>query len=181
MKNFIVLVALVVLAAPASAVTYKWVDDRGTVNFTEDLGNVPAKYRKKVKIVGEEEPAAEEAVTEDAGKGRKKAPAAETKGEEKEAAPSVRQEKKKILYGAKDADAWRKDYAIIKADLRAAEEQLDENRSRLQDTSKMSRGEYLGILNTNKALENRIAGLRKKMDELKQSASAAGVPADVLE
>ena len=30
-------------------------DDQGTVNFTEDLGMSLKKYRKKAKIVGEEE------------------------------------------------------------------------------------------------------------------------------
>lgn len=181
MTNFIVLIALLAFAAPAYAVTYKWVDDKGTINFTEDLGNVPPKYRKKVKIVGEEEPGPAE-VIENADKGRpKKESVAEPKGEGREAAPAGKQEKKKALYDGKDAETWRKEYGIVKADLRAAEEQLVENRKRLQDTGKMSRNEYLSITNTNKALENRVLELRKKVDALKQAASAAEVPADVLE
>jgi hypothetical protein len=45
----------------------------------------------------------------------------------------------------------------------------------------MSRTEYLGITNTNKALESRILDLREKLNTLKQSATSAGLPADLLE
>jgi hypothetical protein len=182
MKNLLVSIALLVFTTPLLAETYKWVDDKGTVNFTEDLGNVPPKYRKIFKIVGEEEESGPAEIIKDADKGRaKKEIAAEQKGEGKEVAPSGKQENKKTLYGDKDAETWKKEYGIVKSDLRAAEEQLVSNRKMLQDTSKMSRTEYLGITNTNKALESRILDLREKLNTLKQSATSAGLPADLLE
>jgi hypothetical protein len=37
---------------------YRWVDEKGTVHFTDDLGQVPEKYRKKIqKEISPKEPA----------------------------------------------------------------------------------------------------------------------------
>src|SRR5262245_55802100 len=41
--------ALVVCAGAASAQAYKYRDDRGHVHFTENLHEIPAKYRKQVE------------------------------------------------------------------------------------------------------------------------------------
>jgi aspartyl protease family protein len=44
------LAALVLLAAgPATAEVYRWTDASGRVHFTQDLGQVPARYRKQAK------------------------------------------------------------------------------------------------------------------------------------
>lgn len=180
MKKLLVPVALLAFTTYVHADTYKWIDDKGTINFTEDLGNVPPKYRKAVKIVGAEEESGPAETTGNADKGMPSA-AAKPKGEVKEVASPDKQENKKTLYGDKDAESWRKEYGIVKSDLRGVEEQLVANRKMLQDTTKMSRAEYLGITNTNKALESRILGLREKLDALKQSATSAGVPNDLLE
>ncbi|MFZ3209288.1 MAG: DUF4124 domain-containing protein, partial [Geobacteraceae bacterium] len=179
----LVSIALLAFTTSVHAETYKWIDDKGTINFTEDLGNVPPKYRKTVRIVGveEESGSAETAGNADKGGPEKDSAAAEPKGKVKEVAPSGKQENKKTLYGDKDAETWRREYGIVKSDLRGVEEQLVANRKMLQDTTKMSRGEYLGITNTNKALESRILDLREKLNALKQSATSAGVPTDLLE
>lgn len=60
MKTVVILIVLVLFAVPVFADTYEWEDDQGTVNFADDLGQVPKQYRKKVKIVGEEEPLPQE-------------------------------------------------------------------------------------------------------------------------
>jgi Domain of unknown function (DUF4124) len=56
MKTVLILIALVLFAGHVFADTYVWEDDQGTVNYADDLGKVPKQYRKKAKIVGEEEP-----------------------------------------------------------------------------------------------------------------------------
>ena len=56
MKTVLILIALVLFAGHVFADTYVWEDDQGTVNFADDLGKVPKQFRKKAKIVGEEEP-----------------------------------------------------------------------------------------------------------------------------
>ncbi len=47
MKIFLVVITMALFAVPALAETYTWKDDQGTVNFADDLGKVPKKYRKK--------------------------------------------------------------------------------------------------------------------------------------
>jgi clan AA aspartic protease (TIGR02281 family) len=39
------MVVLVAFASPAGAEMYRWVDEKGTVHFTDDLSKIPEKYR----------------------------------------------------------------------------------------------------------------------------------------
>ncbi len=48
-KIFFLLTILIALALPASAEMYKWVDEKGTVHFTDDLSSIPGKYRENVE------------------------------------------------------------------------------------------------------------------------------------
>jgi hypothetical protein len=49
MRTLLIVIVLVVLCAPVHAEIYKWVDEKGTVHFTEDPATIPEKYREKVK------------------------------------------------------------------------------------------------------------------------------------
>jgi aspartyl protease family protein len=48
-KLFFFLIILIALALPVRAEMYKWVDEKGTVHFTDDLSSIPEKYRKGVE------------------------------------------------------------------------------------------------------------------------------------
>jgi clan AA aspartic protease (TIGR02281 family) len=48
-KGFFLLTILIALALPASAEMYKWVDEKGTVHFTDDISSIPEKYRENVE------------------------------------------------------------------------------------------------------------------------------------
>ena len=50
MKKFILVLLLITTVAQAE--TYKWIDNEGTVHFSESLGEVPANYRKSAKPLG---------------------------------------------------------------------------------------------------------------------------------
>jgi hypothetical protein len=179
MKISVFCISMVLIALPAIAETYTWEDSQGTVNFTEDLGNVPARYRKKVKVLGDTElPPAE--VNE---KGEKPAQKGKVEGarEIRSGAPAARQDKKKAFYGGKESETWKSEFAALDADVKAAEKQLVETRHRMQDTSGMSRAEYLTVQSTLKSLENSVLMRRKKLEDLKKEAETAGVPADLME
>ncbi len=178
MKNVIISMALVLFALPVCATTYEWIDDAGTVNFTEDYGKIPKKYRKKAKVLGEEDAGqTPKSETKEEPKRREKgAESVETKNE----APSGSQEKKRVLYGGKEEESWKSEFRKVNADLKAAEEQLAETKNRLNETSKMSRSEYLALQHTTNAVENRIVELKKKLESLNQAAAKAGVPPAIL-
>ncbi|HJV35344.1 DUF4124 domain-containing protein [Geomonas sp.] len=164
MKKLIV--ALILLyALPVLAETYEWTDQQGTVHFTEDLGSIPKKYRKKAKVVGGDESAPEVTISNEPAKGAAKA---EPKGDEGD--------KPKKLYGGKDEAAWRTAFRNANYEVQQTETELATLQGRMNDTSKMSRSEYLAVQNTIKHTEVRLQEARQKLDALQATANRAGVP-----
>lgn len=173
MKRALLVMTLLMFAVPAVATTYTWEDDQGTVNFTEDYGKIPKKYRKKAKVLGGEEE--EQPVAGEPEQGEKAKPKTAAPREASEQPPAEKQDKNAV-YGGKDGKAWRVEFGQLKADLKASEDQLVDLRKRLADTSKMARTEYLRLQDSIRNLESRILSLRERLDELKAAANRAGVP-----
>lgn len=159
------LLVAMLLLFPLSAVaeTWQWTDERGTVNFAEDLGKVPKKYRKQAKPLGDDGGAP--LVIE---KEPEAAPKVQGKGED--------QQKEKQIVGGKDETAWRREFNGARHSVRLAETDLADLRVRLTDTSKMSRTEYLSIQNGIKQLETRVQQQQKRFDQLRENADRLGVP-----
>jgi aspartyl protease family protein len=44
-RALLLIVVLIALAYPAGAEMYRWVDEKGTVHFTDDVSKIPEKYR----------------------------------------------------------------------------------------------------------------------------------------
>jgi hypothetical protein len=169
MKKLLVLL-LVLYATSAAAVTYEWTDDRGTINFTEDLGKVPKKYRKKAKVLGAEESGAPQVIEEPVkGSGTGSGAAAGTK--------DAAHKDKKAVPGKDDA-ALRTEFGAAKYQLQAIEKNMADLRGRLQDTTKMSRSEFLTLQNTLKQEEFRAQEQRKKLDQLRLNAEKSGINLD---
>ncbi|MBU5636515.1 DUF4124 domain-containing protein [Geomonas sp. Red69] len=162
MKRLLVLL-LLLYPLTAAAETYQWTDERGTVNFADDLGQVPKKYRKKARRLGEEEPGPR--VIEGGA------------AEPAKAKPDGAQVGKK-LYGGKDEAAWRREFLQAESNLNNAQSDLATLKGRLADTSRMTRSEYLAIQNSIKYAEDRVQAQQKKLDQLRESADHAGVPPD---
>lgn len=51
---------LLISLASASAETYRWTDDAGTVHFTEDMGRIPMEMRSKARVTNDALPVSEE-------------------------------------------------------------------------------------------------------------------------
>ncbi len=51
MKKFLFILLILMFASSASASVYKWVDERGVVNYADDSTKVPPDYRDKVEDV----------------------------------------------------------------------------------------------------------------------------------
>jgi GMP synthase-like glutamine amidotransferase len=177
MKTSIIVALLVLFAIPVEALTYKWVDKEGT-HYTDDLGNIPQKYRKKAIIVGSEE----DVTAPDEESNHATKPAAKTKGSEQPQELTVggKQAQKKT-YGGKAAATWKRDFAQINADIKDTEDQLSELRDRIKDTSKMSRAEYVSIQMNINSDEFRLQKLKEKLDALTDEANKADLPADLRE
>lgn len=164
------LLVAMLLLYPLSALaqTYEWTDQQGNIHFTDDRGNIPKKYRKKAKVLGEDsgQPVISETTEPAKGKG---------KGEEGEKEKG----KGKSLYGGRDESAWRNDFRASKSAVQQTESEIAELNKRLGDTSKMSRSEYLTIQATITHLQSRLETQQKKLEQLNQAADRAGVPAEL--
>ncbi len=169
-KIFVVLTALF-LAVPAVAATYKWVDEKGTISYADELGKVPKKYRDKAKIIDEQASPVEIVESEGKPSGKEKA------GSKEEGLQPLKGEKAaKPAFGGKDEETWRKEFAQLKGDIRTYEENLAATKARLTDTGTMSRNEYVSLQHTVKDLESRLNGLRQKLNALTEAADKANVP-----
>ncbi|QWV95017.1 DUF4124 domain-containing protein [Geomonas oryzisoli] len=160
MKRLLVLL-LLLYPLTAAGETYQWTDERGTVNFADDLGQVPKKFRKKARRVGEED--ASPRVIEGGS-------AEPTKGKPEEAQGA------KKSYGGKDEAAWRREFLQAEFNLKNAESELATLKGRLVDTSRMTRSEYLTIQNSIKVAEDRVKAQQKRLDQVRESADRFGVP-----
>jgi hypothetical protein len=165
------LLVAMLLLFPLSALgeTYQWTDDRGTVNFAEDLGRVPKKYRKKAKPLGDAGVVApQSSAPQSADKGAEPAPKVQGKREG--------ELKEKQLFGGKDEVAWRREFLAARHSVKLAESDLADLQLRLSDTSKMSRTEYLSIQSGVKQLEVRVQQQQKRFDQLREQADKLMVP-----
>ena len=173
-KRAVIMLMLVGLPAGAMAGTYKWVNERGVVNFTDDPDNIPKRYRSSAVVIDNSDQAVEVTETTQSAP----VPAQSKKEKEQEKSPdNVR--KAKAMYGEKDEDTWRRDFAKLKGDIRAYEENLGAMKSRLADTSRMSRAEYLSLQSSIKNSEVLLNKLRGQLEALQSEADKAGVPNDL--
>lgn len=51
LKTISILLSLLILAMPARAEVYKWMDEEGTLHITPDSSSIPERYRKGVQII----------------------------------------------------------------------------------------------------------------------------------
>jgi hypothetical protein len=160
------LLVLALLTAAANAELYRWVDDTGTLNFTEDFQSIPAKYRKSAQ--SSDDVSAEPAPAEPAADKALEPPA---RGDSKGAAVVP-------LYNGKRGEEWRDDIRQARAEVKAYQDHLAMKRRMLSDTSRMGRQEFLGLQYDVKELEVKVGELQGRLDQLTRDAERAGVPAN---
>ena len=167
----IAFVCAIMLPLTASADIYRWVNERGVVSFTDNLGNVPAKYRAKAVLIDANVPAVQEVIIGQVGEGKDKAGDVDKDGK-KDGADT----KQKKLFGGKDEATWKKESDRMNFEISDTEKQLSEMRDRLSDTSKMSRTEYLSLQNSIKLLDQRLNTQKNQRDNFLDTARKAGAP-----
>jgi hypothetical protein len=128
-----ILVAMITLPFVAgSQEIYQWVDEKGTVHFTDDISQIPERYQdqvKKKKIPPEPAPAPSPSPS----------PSPSVRPPQSKAPPAPAAEKKDILGRGEDwwrdkAMEWKqklikaqKDYAAAEAALKAKEKELEQS------------------------------------------------------
>ncbi len=177
-RFFLISLAVLMGAAPVSAETYKWIDDRGTVNFTEDYSQIPKKYRKKARLIGDVG-ASSPVDTSGSAEESKKDQSGRVPAENSKALSAGKQEKKSIAYGGKSRDEWSGEFRKINNDMQSMQEQITARRDRLSHPEKLTRTQYLGTQYEIKDMETKLEELKNKLSDLDEAASRAGVPYDL--
>ncbi len=175
MKLIPLLMALLLWPLPLLAETYTWVDEHGTVNFTDDYSSIPKKFRKKVKRMdstdGQAEPTARESDT-DAGKtGNPGQP----RTRDGSAAPA---EADNRLYGGKKAETWQQEFRSRGAELKRLERQLIELEALIKKPVGISPERVFGLPQEFRDTQKQYNDALKRYNELNDAANQAGLPAE---
>lgn len=175
MKVFLILfMATFLFSFTVHATTYKWVDDKGVVNFTDDPDKIPAKYLKRVKKLP----------SINAG-GSPNVPA-EKLQEKTQTAPGAEPvvQNKEKLFGGHDETWWRSSYSGLHSELKEVQDALPGKKDELVALRRKmtiyqagrDRKAYYDKLAEIEKDEARIKELDEQLNALDAEASKAGVP-----
>jgi hypothetical protein len=167
------------ISISAYADTYQWVDDKGVVNFTDNLDNVPSKYMKKVKVLPSAQPDQGGAPVSEAGKGS--APPAPSAGVAPNPAPAY---SGPTQFGGHDERWWKSSYARLRGEMKSLQDGLPAKRAELETlhrklivyTYARNREAYQSKLAEVQRDEARIKELNEQLANLDSEATRAGVP-----
>lgn len=176
MRHFLLILVLLAVPALCSAEVYKWVDEKGNTGYSDDLGKVPDKYRNNAIVVENGGAAVEIIENSETVNGAKKEK--EVKKEQERDVKGQEKGKEKRTYDGKAGEVWKQDFARQKHQAKSLEEQATGLKERLASGSKMSRGEYLTLQNTQRDLDVRLGKAKGKLDALNEAADKADVPAE---
>ncbi|HEU0265274.1 MAG TPA: DUF4124 domain-containing protein [Geobacterales bacterium] len=177
MRMILTLSLVLLLACPVVAATYRWTDARGTINFTDDVGNIPERYRERAVLVGAEQTPTTEVIESSLPE---PPPNTEGGGNGGTPAPPSAEVKKPVLYGDKEGTVWGQEFSTLRREIDETTTQIAEQKGRLANSANLSRAEYRGIESEIKRLEERQADRQRKYDELKSRALKVGVPSEFI-
>ena len=159
---------LAVSFSSASAETYTWTDEQGTIHFTEDLGTVPEKIRRTLRkeemnSAPEEEPTSQ-------------VPSARAPEATLQAAPGG--DVDNGIYDGKTSEQWQKELTEQEAAMAAVRKRIDEIAIlfRSPDTRKDERGKLLAEHNS---LSAQFKEMKARYFELVESARKAGLTVNI--
>ena len=163
MKKFICMSFVLLFTTQLHAVTYSWVDDTGTYNYTEDYSRVPKKFLKTVKRIEDVRQDAKPVVPPD--------PATKSgQAEKKEVKSAEVPGGENGLYGGKSLDAWRKEMEAREAELGRVEQHIKEMRKQIYETPGIGKAQFDQL---NKDYDDSRAEYDQKYKSFKELIDAA--------
>lgn len=137
---FIIFLSIFIIIEISFAEVYKWVDEKGDIHFTDDITQIPEKYRSKSEKIGLPE-----------GK-------IEAKPEEEVKTPKKKEDTYKDQLGQGE-DYWRSRIEEWKKKLKTSQERVDSLRIKYNELTEK--------INDSKSSVER-ASLRKERDQIKE-------------
>ncbi len=167
MRGLILLFLIMVFASVVHAETYQWTDSGGGVHFTDNLDNVPAKYRKKVRKV-DVSPVIETT----------------TEPQHRPSSPPAGQKEAAGLYGGHDEMWWRSSFSALRDEMKTIQDGLPAKKEKFAEAhrrhviyskprDRIAQNEFDQQIKEDEA---RLAELRDQLGKLEDEATRAGVP-----
>jgi hypothetical protein len=138
MKMFLIIAITVFISTQGLAQVYKWVDEKGTVHFTDDVTKIPENQRPKTDKIGVSE--------ESAGR------------VEGESSPKAKPDAYKDVLG-RGEDYWKNRVEDWKKRIKSAQEKIEQTRVKYNELTEK--------FNDSKSSAERNQ-LRKERDQVKQ-------------
>jgi uncharacterized protein DUF4124 len=168
----LIMLAPFVLTQAGETATYEWTDDAGVVHFTDDKGNIPQKFLKKVKELNT---GSDENVQAPAAPAPQSTPP--------EASSPARGA---TLYGGYGERYWRTRFATLRGEIKSLEDSLPAMQNDL-DKLRRKRVVYgrasdrVAVEKAAQAIaknEERLKELQEQLKNLDNEASQADVPSE---
>lgn len=157
---------LIVSVSTSYADTYSWTDDQGTINFTEDLGSVPKKFRKKARKTQEEAPP------------EAKSGSAAATGKAPKATPPVADSRgwsADDTFAGKTHAQWTKDLRDRDEAMAAVRKEIDEIDTQLSKPATRTKA----LLDQRAALLAQFKQMKSEYDQVIESARKAGLQVNI--
>jgi hypothetical protein len=173
MKSLI-LILLLALPLAAGAATYSWTDEAGTVHFTDNPGSVPKKFRKKIRLIDNEQALPPVTVPEQKTEESRQIPVtAPAQPNSITTAPVS----KTTRFGEHTAEEWQKMFRTLRDQITTIEQQFEQIKREAGDGKSMLTRQQIDELNAqNKKLYGEHEALRLRFNRLVEEANAAGLP-----
>lgn len=168
---------------------YKWVDEKGTVHFTDNYYAVPPQYRSQVKEVPVEVPSPPPGQGAAPSEGEKAGPAPGTPssgGPKESGGPAV---KTATLYGNQTEEEWKKSFSDLRQQIQQLQSSLTQKKAYLQA---LESGRRLGSIYGTQEIglydrykkevpeeEAKLKDLQAQLEELGRKARYFGVPRSI--
>ncbi len=167
---FLFIPAILFSSTPSFAATYSWEDEKGTINFTEDPGTIPRKYRKKVRI-GDDITVVTPAPSKPQGTPTSAGSEPKTKLAEAPEKPDS------TLFGGKTLEQWKNELRELEAKMTAINKRIDEIAVLQKNTR--SREEQRGLVEEYNKLIKQFNELKVSYNEKAESARKAGLTVNI--
>jgi hypothetical protein len=159
---------LAVSFSSASAETYTWTDEQGTMHFTEDLGTVPEKIRKTLRkeemnSAPEEEPPSQ-------------VPSAKAPEATLQATPGG--DGDNGIYDGKTSEQWQKELAEREAAMEAVRSRIVEIADQRKSPA-VKRSEQDKLFAEQKSLQAQFNDMKAQYFQLVESARKAGLTVNI--
>lgn len=175
MNRIVILICLafpVIFQGSALAVTYSWIDSEGTVNFTEDPGSVPLKYRKKVRRLDDASTAAAQ-TSQQAPKSEQHQPDNANQTATKSQADSSQ------LYAGKTFEQWKKELSDKESEMNSLNKRTSDMVVIINNTK--NREERDKLMGEYKSMTARFKELKAQYTQIVDAARRAGLTVNIKE